>query len=431
MKIGLEVHVGLPTKTKLFCRCKAYATEPNTAICPICTGLPGAKPMLNKKALELSVDISNALNCTIEKETSFVRKVYFYPDLPKSFQITQKDMPVGHSGTLKINNKVIGIRRIQLEEDPAKILREDNYTLIDYNRSGQPLVEIVTEPDITSEDELRVFMNELKSILYYLGVDVDQDIKADLNISLSDSRVEIKNVTGLKNLIDAAKYEIQRQEKLIKEKQKISQETRSYSEAKLSTISSREKESDEEYGFIFEPDLTTYSLQSIKPKEPVYVSEIAKEYSKKYHVNESQLLEIISFDKTSLKIIQSFAGKYEMKSILNAILSFKRYGKSELKEKFIEKAIKLIEKGSYLDGEVISALEKGKEININNNVVNTDEIDSEIRSIINKNKQLLEDYKTNKKAMNSVIGMVLKKFKTNPRIISERLEYILSNEFKV
>ncbi len=431
MKIGLEVHVGLPTKTKLFCRCKAYATEVNTAICPICTGLPGAKPMLNKKALEISVDISNALNCIIEKETSFVRKVYFYPDLPKSFQITQKDMSVGHSGNLKINNKTVRIRRIQLEEDPAKILREDNYTLIDYNRSGQPLVEIVTEPDINSEEELKIFMNELKSILYYLGVDIDQDIKVDLNISLSDSRVEIKNVTGLKNLIDAAKYEVQRQEKLIQTKQQILQETRSYSEAKLSTISSREKESDEEYGFIFEPDLTVYNLENIKPKEPIYTSIIAKDYSKKYGVSELQLLEIILFDKNSLKIIQTFAGKYEMKAILNALLSFKRYSKSEIKEKIIEKAIQLVQKGSYLDAEVVSALEKGEEININSNIVNTDEIDSEIRSIINKNKQLLEDYKTNKKAMNSVIGMVLKKFKANPRVISERLEYILSNEFKV
>lgn len=431
MKIGLEVHVGLPTKTKLFCRCKAYATEPNTAICPICTGLPGAKPMLNKKALEISVDISNALNCIIEKETSFVRKVYFYPDLPKSFQITQKDMSVGHSGNLKINNKTVRIRRIQLEEDPAKILREDNYTLIDYNRSGQPLVEIVTEPDINSEEELRLFMNELKSILYYLGADIDQDIKVDLNISLSDSRVEIKNVTGLKNLIDAAKYEVQRQEKLIQTKQQILQETRSYSEAKLSTISSREKESDEEYGFIFEPDLTVYNLENIKPKEPIYTSIIAKDYSKKYGVSELQLLEIILFDKNSLKIIQTFAGKYEMKAILNALLSFKRYSKSEIKEKIIEKAIQLVQKGSYLDAEVVSALEKGEEININSNIVNTDEIDSEIRSIIKKNKQLLEDYKTNKKAMNSVIGMVLKKFKANPRVISERLEYVLSNEFKV
>ncbi|MEM0201385.1 MAG: Asp-tRNA(Asn)/Glu-tRNA(Gln) amidotransferase GatCAB subunit B, partial [Candidatus Micrarchaeaceae archaeon] len=210
MKIGLEVHVGLPTNTKLFCRCKAYVTESNTSICPVCTGLPGSKPMLNKKALEISVDIANALNCKITNETSFVRKVYFYPDLPKSFQITQKDLSVGNSGFLKINDKIIGIRRIQLEEDPAKIIRENNYTLIDYNRSGQPLVEIVTEPDIVSEEELRLFMNELKSILYYLDVDINQDIKADLNISLSDSRVEIKNITGLKNLIDAAKYEIQR-----------------------------------------------------------------------------------------------------------------------------------------------------------------------------------------------------------------------------
>jgi aspartyl-tRNA(Asn)/glutamyl-tRNA(Gln) amidotransferase subunit B len=156
MKIGLEVHVSLPTKSKLFCSCSTKASEPNSAVCPICMGFPGAKPMLNEEALRFAVSIANALHCNINDRVSFVRKVYFYPDLPKSYQITQLYEPIGINGFVECcDGKRIGIRRIQLEEDAAKIIRGDDYTLLDFNRSGIPLVEIVTEPDIKSEDELR------------------------------------------------------------------------------------------------------------------------------------------------------------------------------------------------------------------------------------------------------------------------------------
>ena len=145
MRIGLEVHTGLPTRSKLFCSCRTYVEEPNTAICPICTGMPGSKPMLNREALVFSVGMAKALNCSVLDRVSFVRKVYFYPDLPKSFQITQTQQAVGSKGHVAMHNgKKVGIRRVQLEEDPAKIMREDGYTLIDFNRSVQPLVEIVT-----------------------------------------------------------------------------------------------------------------------------------------------------------------------------------------------------------------------------------------------------------------------------------------------
>ncbi len=146
MKIGLEIHVALPTQSKLFCSCSTSGTEPNTEICPICMGFPGSKPMLNETAVAIAKGISHALHCTVRDEISFVRKVYFYPDLPKSYQITQTDGSIGAVGYLDIEEKRIHIRRVQIEEDPAKLVREGAMTLIDFNRSGMPLVEIVTEP---------------------------------------------------------------------------------------------------------------------------------------------------------------------------------------------------------------------------------------------------------------------------------------------
>ncbi len=216
MKIGLEIHVALPTKTKLFCSCSTEETdEPNSNVCPICMGFPGSKPKLNEKAVYIAKSISNVLNCKIRDEISFVRKVYFYPDLPKGFQISQLEGSIGYEGYVKISNKEIRIRRIQIEEDPAKIIRNGDNTLLDFNRSGVPLVEIVTEPDISTEDELREFLHEIRSILYYQGVDINRELKADLNISIVGDRVEVKNVTGIKNLISAAEYEIYRQNKII------------------------------------------------------------------------------------------------------------------------------------------------------------------------------------------------------------------------
>ncbi len=368
MRIGLEVHTGLPTRSKLFCSCRTYVEEPNTAICPICTGMPGSKPMLNREALAFSVGIARALNCSVLDKVSFVRKVYFYPDLPKSFQITQTQQAVGSKGHVSMpSGKKVGIRRVQLEEDPAKIMREEGYTLIDFNRSGQPLVEIVTEPDITSEEELREFMTELKSILYYLDVDIDRELKADLNISMGEGgegkgKVEIKNVTGMKNLLDAARYEVQRQGKLMDSGKKVETETRSYNEAKMETVSSREKESDEEYGFIFEPDLTVYSTAKIKVKEPVYASKIAKELAGKNSDKEETIRELVLFNRRALELLESAKGKHEIKNAITAVELLQRYGTEKSGHKELEKVIALLEKGSYPDKGTIHDLEQGKEV---------------------------------------------------------------------
>ncbi len=282
IKIGLEVHVQLNTESKLFCSCSTKRGEPNTNVCDVCLGFPGTKPVLNEKAIELALKIGYALDCKINRKFLFSRKTYFYPDLPKNFQITQFEIPVVHRGKLKVRDKEIRIRRVHLEEDPAKIIREDDYILLDYNRSGIPLVEIVTEPDLKSPGEARSFLQKLEQILEFIYVtDLNKEgsMRVDANISMTrykieynyskgggiterkkGDQVEIKNISGAKEVEKALNYEILRQ-KNIKE---VKRETRLWNEKTKTTVSARVKEEEEEYGYIFEPDLPVIELSEEK-----------------------------------------------------------------------------------------------------------------------------------------------------------------------
>jgi aspartyl-tRNA(Asn)/glutamyl-tRNA(Gln) amidotransferase subunit B len=428
MKIGLEVHVALPTKTKLFCSCGTDASEPNSSICPICMGFPGSKPMLNKEALKVAINIASALGCKITRETSFVRKVYFYPDLPKSYQITQLNDAVGAGGTVELSKKAVGIRRIQLEEDPAKVIRGDAYTLLDFNRSGIPLVEIVTEPDIVNEEELREFLNELKSILYYLDVDIDKELKVDLNISLDEDRVEIKNVTGLKNLVDAARFEIKRQQKVIDNGKKVVQETRSYNEKKMQTESSREKETDEEYGFIYEPDLTSYETSKFAIAKPIIASKIVAELAKNHKANGKTLLELVQFDRKSLDIIERSKEKWPMELIINVVEVLKHAEALDINADALGRVLALAKSGTPISEEIVKRVMSGKDIGEAD--VNVDQIDAEIKKMIREKSELLIQYEKNPKVFNFIVGTVAKKFKTNPKFVSQRLSGVIEESFK-
>ncbi len=427
MRIGLEVHVALPTETKLFCSCSSEADEPNTAICPICLGFPGSKPMLNEAALKSALTVAKALHCKINEKTYFLRKVYFYPDLPKSYQITQLDGAVGHDGYVDIGKKRIRIRRVQLEEDPAKIIREDEYSLLDFNRSGIPLNEIVTEPDIETEEELREFVNELRSILYYAGVDINKEMKADLNISLGDDRVEIKNVTGIKNLVDAERFEVKRQSELLAHNQKIPKETRSYNAETLSTVSSREKESDEEYGFIYEPDLAAYPTSDTTLPDVVIASDVARRLSSKYGANEVTLKELVMFDRNALGLIQYGLQHNKASAVINAIELLKRHGSITIQKESFGKMLEYLDKGLLLNEDAITALQENKSIEIEKNSVSTEEIDREILAMVKQRPDLVKEYRTNSKAFNFMVGIILKKYKVNPKYISERLAEVLKN----
>lgn len=248
MRIGLEIHLQLPTASKLFCSCGTGGNGRNTSVCPTCLGFPGSRPRLNRRALEMGIQISKFLECRIADTTWFSRKTYFYPDLPKNFQITQYDSPLGVDGRFHVGDKIIRITRVHLEEDPGRIKRVgksgEEVSLIDYNRSGVPLVEIVTAPDIASPAEARDFMTDILIELRHLvGLSErdEQTVRVDANISVGEERVEIKNILGLKNLERGLSFEASRQAKLIKAGKRITRETRHFDEERKVTISARGK----------------------------------------------------------------------------------------------------------------------------------------------------------------------------------------------
>jgi len=264
LKIGLEIHVRLPTKTKLFCSCLNNDEDiENTNICPICLGMPGARPKINKEAVLYTINIAKKLNCSINEVFYFSRKVYFYPDLPKGFQITQHETPIGYEGYLEIsdenNSKKIRIREVHLEEDAAKTKKSKRNMMIDFNRSGVPLVEIVTEPDITSLKQLQLFFDKLKDELNTIGIK-DFKIKSDVNVSIFGERVEIKNMDSVEAMKRAVTKEILREYALFKSNKPIERATLHYNKENGEIIVARKKETEEDYGYIPEPDLGLFYI---------------------------------------------------------------------------------------------------------------------------------------------------------------------------
>jgi aspartyl-tRNA(Asn)/glutamyl-tRNA(Gln) amidotransferase subunit B len=276
--VGLEVHCQLDTKSKLFCGCSTdYRSDgPNTHVCPVCLGLPGAMPVLNKRSIEYAMRVAKALNCTVLHESEFSRKNYFYPDLDKAYQITQYDKPLAEGGYLEIEadeggEKRIRLTRIHVEEDPGRLVHMGNtergkYSLVDYNRAGIPLIEIVSEPDMRSPKEARKFLNKLRATLEYLSVfdsEKEGSLRVDANISIKGSeRVEVKNISSYKGVEKALTFEITRQKNLLRRGQKVERETRHYLEARGVTQSSRSKEQEHDYRYFPEPDLRPLHVQS-------------------------------------------------------------------------------------------------------------------------------------------------------------------------
>jgi len=281
--IGLEFHAELKTKTKIFCSCPTdFAGEPNTQVCPVCLGLPGVLPVLNQEAVRLAVKAGLALNCEISRYSKFDRKNYFYPDLPKGYQVTQYPLPICRNGHIEIPDaeglpKTVRINRIHLEEDAGKLVHSGDhiggsaYSLPDYNRAAVPLIEIVTEPDLTSAEEARAFAETLKLTLEYAGVsDVKMEqgsLRCDVNISLRPEgaeslgvKVEVKNLNSFRSMQRAIEYEIGRQELLLEDGLTVVQETRLWDEASGQTRSMRSKENAHDYRYFPEPDLVPIEI---------------------------------------------------------------------------------------------------------------------------------------------------------------------------
>jgi aspartyl-tRNA(Asn)/glutamyl-tRNA(Gln) amidotransferase subunit B len=274
--IGLEVHVQLLTRTKIFCGCSThFGDPPNTNVCPVCLGLPGALPVLNKRAVEFAVLAATALNCQVREASIFARKNYFYPDLPKGYQISQYDKPLAEHGYIAIKTasglKRIGITRVHLEEDAGKSLHDglpdsSEWTSIDLNRSGVPLIEIVSEPDISSPDEAWEYLTRLKEIILYTGVSdcnmEEGSLRCDANISIRPrgqrefgTKTEVKNVNSFRFIRHALEYEIERHEQVLESGGRIEQETRLYNAAEGKTYGMRSKEQAHDYRYFPEPDL--------------------------------------------------------------------------------------------------------------------------------------------------------------------------------
>ncbi len=279
--IGLEVHVQLnKLHSKLFCSCGLdyHNAPPNTHVCPVCLGLPGSLPVLNKSAVKSAIKVALALNCEILSQTQFYRKNYYYPDLPKGFQITQYDYPISSNGYLDIEGdqgiRRIRINRVHMEEDPGRLVHEgtidrSKFTLIDYNRAGVPLLEIVTEPDLRSPKEARRFLNKLRNILEYLDVfdgDLEGALRADANISLAGgARAEVKNISSHKGAERALSFEIVRQRNVLRRGEVVVQETRHFDELHGVTISMRTKETEHDYRYFPEPDLVPMQITTWVP----------------------------------------------------------------------------------------------------------------------------------------------------------------------
>ncbi len=274
--IGLEVHTELKTASKIFCGCTTeFGGEQNTHVCPVCLGLPGVLPVLNEKVLEFAIRTGLALNCTISSYSKFDRKNYYYPDLPKNFQTSQYDLPICENGYLDIEvggeTKRIGITRVHMEEDAGKLVHagtisNSEYALVDYNRTGVPLLEIVSEPDIRTPEEAKAYLEKIKSILSYIDVSdckmEEGSLRCDANISLRPlgqeqfgTKAEIKNVNSFKAVQRALEYEVERQTEVLEEGGRIIQETRTWDDARGVTLSMRNKEQAQDYRYFPEPDL--------------------------------------------------------------------------------------------------------------------------------------------------------------------------------
>ncbi len=458
MKIGLEVHCQLLTKTKLFCGCRNdVSKEPNTLTCPTCLGMPGSKPRVNRKATEYAMKIGLALSCKFHEETFFSRKSYFYPDMSKNFQITQYELPFARGGFVTIDKKKIRIRRIQLEEDPARLVHVGglggDYVLVDYNRSGTPLVEIVTEPDFSSPKEARMFLDELSSILQYLGVfdsNIEGSMRCDANISLGSARVEVKNISGFKEVERALNYEIVRQKNEIRRKGKIIQETRAWDDVAGVTRSMRLKEGEEDYGYIFDSDLPKMTvaketIEEIKSAMPELPAQKIVRYTKELKIPQELAVSIVSepdlaimFEKVIEGIDSQLAAKWfagDIKKTLN--FSNLRMKDTGLEASHIISLLRMIENKQLTDRSaemmlreiIVHPMDPKKLAAKRARIYDESVLEPVIQKVIDQNPKTLIDYKSGKQeAFNFLVGQVMKQ--TEGRGDAETIRKILHKKIK-
>ncbi len=416
--IGLEVHVELKTESKMFCSCSAeyFGKEPNTHTCPVCLGLPGALPIPNKTAIDWCMKIALALNCDISLFSKFDRKNYFYPDLAKGFQLSQYDLPFGLKGEMKLSTgKTIGITRVHMEEDTGKLTHTEGASLIDFNRSGVPLVEIVTEPDFSSEIEVKEYLQNLQQIVRYLGVsnaDMEKgDMRLEPNMSLIPSekyqfpipldqlpsyKVEVKNINSFRFVEKAIQYEFTRQSELLDKGEKPKQETRGWNEVKQITVSQRSKEDAKDYRYFPEPDIppiitTREKVEELKSSLPELPTEKRERFMKDYELSFYDT-EIITRDMSYATYFENIVreGKdkgVSAKQIANALIN-KRVASGVNPEEVI---------ATILSFSQVATIDEG-------------ELEKVIQEVITEQEKPVLDYKSGKEpVIMFLVGCVMKK----------------------
>jgi len=420
--IGLETHVELKTASKMFCGCSAeyFGKAPNSHTCPVCLGLPGALPFPNKTAIDWCVMIALALNCEINKFSKFDRKNYFYPDLSKGYQISQYDLPFGKDGSITVSKqkgsnetKMIRIRRVHMEEDTGKlthaIVNGEKVSLIDFNRSGVPLVEIVTEPDFENEHQVVEYLQKLQKIVRYLGVsnaDMEKgDMRLEPNISLQKEgetelpnyKVEVKNINSFRFVDKAIKFEIIRQTELLEKGERPDQETRGWNETKNATVSQRLKEEANDYRYFPEPDIPPIEfnqteIDALKNALPELPDEKQERFEEKFNLP-SYDAEILTRDKALADYFEEavkVGNEHNItpKQIANTIINKKTNTEEILPAKLIE---------------MISSESKTEEIN-------PAELNKVISEVVSENPKAVADYKAGKEPiLQFLIGQTMRK----------------------
>ncbi len=465
VRIGLEIHCQLTAlRSKLFCRCSAdyRGKEPNTNVCPVCLGMPGTLPLLNRRAVEYAIMLALALNCKISKRITFYRKNYFYPDLPKNFQITQynayEHASVGVDGSLVLDDlngssKTIRIRRLQLEEDPGRLAYEGsidtaNYALVDYNRAGVALVEIVTEPDFDEPSEVRLFLNRLASILEHLGIcnpALEGAVRCDANISIGEhARVEVKNINSFKDVERAVAFEITRQRSLASRGIEIRGETRHWDDARRITVQARMKEEEEDYRYFPEPDIPSIvvkeedveALRARMPELPyARVERFVKVYSlssdtARILVNEKHLADLFEASTKYYDNARSIANWIvtDLKGYLERYASYDRNSKGDdgssnsifakVTPRHIAELAMLVDSGKInrvtarqilqnvvASGMLPSAIVQGMDADM---LSKKDELESIVNRVIEEERKAFMDALSNEKALNYLLGKVMR-----------------------
>ena len=468
--IGLEIHSELKTKTKIFCGCAtSFGAEQNTHVCPVCLGLPGVLPTVNKRVVEFAIKAGLATNCTINRYSKFDRKNYYYPDLPKNWQTSQYDLPIAEHGWVDIDadggRKRVRLTRIHMEEDAGKLvhsgtnIKDSATSNVDYNRTGVPLIEIVSEPDMHSAEEARAYMEKIKAILEYIDVSncrmEEGNLRADINVSLRPegttelgTRTEMKNINSFKSLEDAINYEIERQTEVLEDGGHIIQETRTWDPERGITLSMRSKEDAHDYRYMPEPDLppivtTEEEIEAYRESLPELPDARRARLEKEYGLSDYDAGIITSSRQMAEYFDAVVATGADAKLAANWMMSDLSknlnadgidIGASPVEAERLGQMILLIMKNT-ISGKIAKKVFQemwtnpdGPEKIVKDKglvqITDTKAIEGIVEEVIAKNQKAVDDYKGgNKKAIGALVGQVMKasKGKANPQMVNELL----------